>query len=158
VSTEHTTTAPGGVERAATTGHRFVLDRKGFTLVEVLAVVLLLAIAVVPMVSAFSPAIFSTENDEQLAVFTNQARWTLYRVAALDFQTLEDNQGSPVDLTILFGSPSDPKPEEAAKETFSFKGQTYLPTVAITARRGMPRRSILAKLLCSSLSRLMASG
>jgi prepilin-type N-terminal cleavage/methylation domain-containing protein len=113
-----------------------VLDRKGLTLVEVLAVVLLLAIAIVPMVSAFSPAIFSTESDEKLAVFTNQARWTLYRILALDFPTLDDNRGDPVDLAILFGSPSDPKPTEAAKETFSFKGQTYSPTVAITDASG----------------------
>jgi len=126
----------GGVEKAMTTYHRFVPDRKGFTLVEVLAVVLLLAIAVVPVVSAFSPAVFSTESHEKLAVFANQARWTLYRVAALDFQTLEDNRGEPVDLAILFGSPSDPKPAEAAKETFSFKGQTYSPTVAITDASG----------------------
>lgn len=102
-------------------------DKDGFTLMEVLIAVLLLAIAIVPMINAFSPGLFSTSGEEQTAVFTNRARATLNRVVALNYQTLYDNRGNPVDLTTLFGSS-----EEAAKETFSFKGESYNPTVDIT--------------------------
>jgi len=45
--------------------------------------------------------------------------------------TLNSNQGDPVDLVSLFGSA-----EEAAKETFSYKGENYTPTVAITDASG----------------------
>jgi len=103
-----------------------VFNNKGFTLVEIIIAVALLAIAIVPMVSAYGPAIFSTSTEEETAVFTNQARGTLNRVAALDFPILDNNQGNPVDLVTLFGSAA-----EAAKETFSLEGNTYTPMVAI---------------------------
>jgi prepilin-type N-terminal cleavage/methylation domain-containing protein len=101
-------------------------NNKGFTLVEIIIAVLLLAIAIVPMVGAYGPAIFSTAVENEVGVFTNQARGTLNRVAALDFAILLNNQGNPVDLVALFGSAA-----EAAKETFSFHGNSYAPTVAI---------------------------
>ena len=104
---------------------------QGFTLVEILVTVLLLAIAIAPIVSAYGPAIFSTSGQEEMAVFTNQVRGTLSRVADLDFTTLNSNPGDPVDLVSLFGSA-----EEANKETFSFKGASYTPTVAITDASG----------------------
>lgn len=103
-----------------------MFNNRGFTLVEIIIAVALLAIAIVPMVSAYGPAIFSTSTEEETAVFTNQARGTLSRVAALDFATLDNNQGDPVDLATLFGSAP-----EAAKETFSLQGDAYTPTVAI---------------------------
>lgn len=103
-----------------------MFNNRGFTLVEIIIAVALLAIAIVPMVNAYGPAIFSTSTEEETAVFTNQARGTLSRVAALDFATLDNNQGDPVDLATLFGSVP-----EAAKETFSFQGDAYTPTVAI---------------------------
>lgn len=103
-----------------------MFNNKGFTLVEIIIAVALLAIAIVPMVSAYGPAIFSTSTEEETAVFTNQARGTLNRVAALDFPILDNNQGNPVDLVTLFGSAA-----EAAKETFSLEGNTYTPMVAI---------------------------
>lgn len=101
-------------------------NNKGFTLVEIIIAVLLLAIAIVPMVGAYGPAIFSTAVEDEVGVFTNQARGTLNRVATLDFATLNNNQGNPVDLATLFGTAA-----EAAKETFSFHGSSYTPTVAI---------------------------
>jgi prepilin-type N-terminal cleavage/methylation domain-containing protein len=101
-------------------------NNKGFTLVEIIIAVLLLAIAIVPMVGAYGPAIFSTAVEDGVGVFSNQARGTLNRVAALDYAILSNNQGSPVDLVALFGSAA-----EAAKETFSFHGTSYTPTVAI---------------------------
>ena len=111
--------------------HRIVSNNTGFTLVEIILAVVLLAIAISPMVSAYSPAIFSTSAEDEMAVFANRARGTLNRVISLDFQTLNDNKGSPVDLAALFGSAA-----EAAKETFSFQGKSYTPTVLIADAPG----------------------
>lgn len=107
------------------------LNSRGFTFLEIMLVVLILAIAIVPMVRAFAPAVLTTNTDEETAVFANQARGTLNRVMALDFDTLDNNQGDPVDLAALFGSAA-----EADKETFTFKGKNYTPTVAITDASG----------------------
>jgi len=112
-------------------GHGVISSNKGFTLVEILLTVLLLAIAIVPIVSAYGPAIFSTDAEEEMAVFTNQVRGTLSRALALDFATLDSNQGDPVNLATLFGTQA-----EADKETFSFRGVNYTPTVAITDASG----------------------
>lgn len=106
-------------------------DNKGFTLLEITLVVLILAIAIVPMVRAFSPAALSANTEEETTVFTNQARGTLNRVMALDFDTLNSNQGTAVDLATLFGGAA-----EAAKESFTFKGENYTPTVAVTDASG----------------------
>lgn len=104
-----------------------ISDNKGFTFLEIILVVLILAIAIVPMVRAFSPGTLSANTEEETTVFTNQARGTLNRVMALDFDTLNNNQGATVDLAALFGGGA-----EAAKESFTFKGENYTPTVAIT--------------------------
>lgn len=109
----------------------FRFDNTGFTLLEITLVVLILAIAIVPMVRAFSPAALSANTEEETTVFTNQARGTLNRVMALDFDTLNSNQGAAVDLATLFGGGA-----EAAKESFTFKGESYTPTVAITDASG----------------------
>ena len=103
------------------------LNSAGFTFLEIILVVLILAIAIVPMVRAFSPGVVSANTEEETTVFTNQARGTLNRVMALDFDTLNSNQGATVDLAALFGGGA-----EAAKESFTFKGENYTPTVAIT--------------------------
>ena len=52
---------------------RFISNDRGFTLFEIILVVLILSIAIVPMVTAFGPAIFSTGVEEEIAVFTNAA-------------------------------------------------------------------------------------
>ncbi len=102
----------------------------GFTLVEIIVVVLLLTIAIVPMVRAFAPAILAANTEEEITVFTNQARGTLSRVMNLDFDTLYSNQGE-ANLESLFGSTA-----EAAKETFIFRGEQYTPTVTISDASG----------------------
>ena len=107
------------------------VSNKGFTLLEIIFAVLLLAIAIVPIMNAYAPAIFSTAGEEERAIFTNRARATLNRVAALEFSRLNDNQGNPVDLATLFGSAA-----EAAKETFALNGTSYTPAVAITDQGG----------------------
>ncbi len=102
-------------------------ESNGFTLVEILIAVLIMVIAVVPLMQAFGPALFSTRTEEGITVFANQARHTVNRVAALDFETLntlvQDNQANPVNLDALFG---------AGQESFSFRGGTYTPRVVIT--------------------------
>ena len=108
-----------------------IRNNKGFTFLEILLIVLLLAITIVPMLRAFSPAVSSAESIEETAVFTNQVRGTLNRVMALDFDTLSANQGDPVDLAVLFGSAA-----EATKENFQFKGENYTPRVAIADASG----------------------
>ncbi|MGW8223899.1 MAG: type II secretion system protein [Syntrophobacteria bacterium] len=107
------------------------LNCRGFTFLEIMLVVVILAIAIVPMVRAFAPAVLTASADEESAVFANQARGTLNRIMAFDFDTLNNNQGDPVNLTALFGSAA-----EADKETFSFKGKNYTPTVAIADASG----------------------
>ncbi len=126
----HEWTKMARAQRTTDNGKRTTFA-EGFTLVEIMIAVLLLAIAIAPMVSAFAPALLSTGGEEETAVFTNQVRGTLNRVISLDFETLNSIQGDPVDLETLFGSP-----EEAAKETFSFRGENYTPTVAITDASG----------------------
>lgn len=106
-------------------------NNRGFTFLEILLVVLLLAIAIVPMLRAFSPAVSSADSIEETAVFTNQARGSINRLMALDFDTLSNNQGDPADLVSLFGSAA-----EAAKENFQFRGENYTPMVAITDASG----------------------
>ena len=97
----------------------------GFTLMEIVMAVVLLAIAIAPIMAAFKPALFATSSEEELSVFTHRARGTLNRAAALSYATLDTNKASSVNLTNLFGSAP-----EAAKETFTFKGDSYTPAMA----------------------------
>jgi prepilin-type N-terminal cleavage/methylation domain-containing protein len=119
------------MRRIALARNLMIFDNKGFTLLEIILVVLVLAIAIVPMVRAFSPGASSANTEEETTVFTNQARGTLNRVMALDFDALNSNQGAAVDLATLFSGAA-----EAAKESFTFKGENYTPTVAITDASG----------------------
>jgi len=119
------------MRRIALARNLMIFDNKGFTFLEIILVVLILAIAIVPMVRAFSPGALSANTEEETTVFTNQARGTLNRVMALDFDTLNSNQGATVDLETLFGGGA-----EAAKESFTFKKENYTPTVAITDASG----------------------
>lgn len=102
------------------------MSSKGFTLVEILLAVAILAVAIVPLVSAYAPAVFSTSGQEEMTVVSQRARGTLNRILSLDYKTLKNNMGDPVDLAALFGSAS-----EAAKETFTFRGVAYTPSVVI---------------------------
>ena len=103
------------------------MSNKGFTLIEIIIATALLAIVITPLINAFAPAAFTTDNQEKMTVCTNYARGTLNRLLTLGFADLGANKGDPVDLAILFGSA-----EEADKETFSVKGVTYTPVVAIS--------------------------
>jgi len=100
--------------------------RDGFSLMEVVVACLLLAIAVVPMVLSFVPAGKAVQAERRLTVFTNRARGTLYRVRTVDYDTLLQHAGNPVDLTALFGSA-----DEAARESFILQGSNYTPNVVV---------------------------
>jgi prepilin-type N-terminal cleavage/methylation domain-containing protein len=104
----------------------------GFTLAEVLVALLLISIAVAPIIGAFSPSLKASGANEERAVFSNQANRTTSRLAKLDYEALENNQGDPVDLAALFGWPDAPDAAEAAKEDFVLHGQTYSPRVSIS--------------------------
>jgi len=108
-----------------------LLNDAGFTLAEVLMASIILAIAIVPMLNAFRPALISTGIGERLAVFTNQAGSTLNRAVGLDYDTLNNNLDNPVDLAALFGSTA-----EANREMFPFEGTDYTPTISITDASG----------------------
>lgn len=93
--------------------------------------ILILAIAIVPMMNAFAPALLSTGQGEEQAVLTGQARRTMNRLLDLDFLSLDTNQGNPANLVALFGSQA-----EADKESFVYLGTTYVPVVAIADASG----------------------
>jgi len=95
---------------------------KGFSLLEVLLAVFILVVAIGPLINAYRPSLFSTLTEQTQTVFANQARQTLNRIACLNFTTLWNSQGNPVNLGNLF---------TASDETFSLNGATYNPTVSI---------------------------
>jgi prepilin-type N-terminal cleavage/methylation domain-containing protein len=103
-----------------------IQNLRGFTLFEIILTILILAIAIVPMMNAFAPALLATGQGEEQAVLTGQARRTMNRLTDLDFQTLNTNQGTSADLVTLFGNQT-----EADKEKFVYSGVTYVPVVAI---------------------------
>jgi prepilin-type N-terminal cleavage/methylation domain-containing protein len=109
---------------------------QGFTLVEILLALMLFAAAIGPVMGALSPSPEVSGFREQTLCFLNQARGTLSRVAALDFEALDNNLGDPVDLAVLFKWPGAPSQSEADKERFSFKGIDYMPVVAVTDASG----------------------
>jgi prepilin-type N-terminal cleavage/methylation domain-containing protein len=115
---------------------RILSNDKGLTLIEVAVALFILSMVIIPLMDSFRAALITTGGEERQAVFTNQTRGTLYRIAALDFADLNSNQGNPVDLAILFGSVTNPKLDEAAKEEFVYRGKIYMPTVAISDASG----------------------
>ncbi|MBW2428325.1 MAG: prepilin-type N-terminal cleavage/methylation domain-containing protein [Deltaproteobacteria bacterium] len=115
---------------------RILSTDRGLTLIEVAVALLILSIVIIPLMESFITALITSGGGERQTVFTNQARGTLYRIAAQDFADLNGNQGNPVDLAVLFGSTTVPKPAEAAKEDFVYRGKTYTPTVAISDAGG----------------------
>jgi type II secretory pathway pseudopilin PulG len=98
----------------------------GFSLFELLLVILLVALAVVPMVTAFGPARGTAPQDERQTVLSNRARATLNRVVGLGYAALAARQTNNVSLALLFGSAA-----EAAREDVSVGGETLTPAVSI---------------------------
>jgi prepilin-type N-terminal cleavage/methylation domain-containing protein len=109
-------------------------NRRGFTLFEIILALLILAVAIVPMMNAFAPALLATGQGEEQAVLTGQARRTINRLTDLDFRSLDANRGNPLtaeQLIALFGNQA-----EVDKESFVYLGATYAPVVAIADASG----------------------
>ncbi|MFH1077397.1 MAG: prepilin-type N-terminal cleavage/methylation domain-containing protein [Pseudomonadota bacterium] len=115
-------------------------NRQGFTLLEIMMTITVLAIVIIPMMNALSSAYFSVETQEKTIVFLNRARGTLNRIACLDFDKIDPHKSDPapanptaVDLKALLDGDTNcgESCPESAKETFSFNGISYTPTVYI---------------------------
>jgi prepilin-type N-terminal cleavage/methylation domain-containing protein len=109
------------VKRQCLSTHHISHNQRGFTLFEIFLALLILAIAIVPMMNAFAPALLSTSQGEEQAVLTGQARQTMNWMLDLDFRTLDTNQATPDVLVALFVSQA---------------GVDYVPAVAITDASG----------------------
>lgn len=116
------------MKRQRLCAHYLIRNSRGFTIFEIILAIIILVIAIIPMVNAFAPALFSAGQAEEQAVLTGRTRQTLNRLLDLDFKTLDTNRGKPANLTTLLGSA-----EEAAKENLDYLGQTYIPVVNICA-------------------------
>ncbi|MBE0556490.1 MAG: type II secretion system protein [Proteobacteria bacterium] len=119
------------MKRSCLRDDHIIHDSRGFTLFEIVMTLLILAIAIVPMMNAFAPALLATSQGEEQEVLTGQARRTMNRLTDLDFRSLDANQGNPADLVALFGSQA-----EVDKENFVYLGTTYAPVVAIADASG----------------------
>jgi len=112
----------------------------GFSLFEILLAMVLVALTVVPMMEAFSPG-RAVEGGEEAAVFTNQVRGTLNRIAAYDYEVLDSYVaaygGGTMNLSDLFSIAGFSNGgSEAALEEFTHKGIGYAPVVTITDASG----------------------
>ncbi len=114
------------VKRQSLSAHHISDNQRGFTLFEIFLALLILAIAIVPMMNAFAPALLSSGQGEEQAVLTGQARRTMNRLLDLDFRSLDANRGNPLtagptgQLVALFGSQA-----EVDKESFVYLGTNY---------------------------------
>ncbi|NNG02242.1 MAG: prepilin-type N-terminal cleavage/methylation domain-containing protein [Desulfobacteraceae bacterium] len=122
---------PGKIKRFVELCRDYRFDAGGFSLVEVMVTLVILAVAVVPMLRAFTPSLSNVGHQERVTVCVNQARSTLNRVLSLDYAVLKAHEGDPVDLISLFGSAA-----EANRESFVFNSKTMVPVVAISNAGG----------------------
>ncbi len=93
-----------------TTKKRFLhRASSGFTLFEVILVIVILLIAIVPMMDAFRPALFATSAEERRVIFTNCVRQTLYRALSTNYGDLEKrvNRTETIKASLLFGNSDD---------------------------------------------------
>lgn len=110
---------------------RGALNQAGFSLLEILIALFIMALAIVPMMTAFMTAMTATEGQARTLVYFHQANGTLSRLMAAEFAALAAHKGNPVDLSALWGSS-----EQAAKETFTYGSTAVTPSVAITDAGG----------------------
>ena len=119
------------MKRSGLRNDHIIHNSRGFTLFEIIMTLLILAVAIVPMMNAFAPALLATGRGEEQEVLTGQARRTMNRLTDLDFRNLDANRGDPADLVALFGSQA-----EVDKESFVYLGAPYAPVVAIADASG----------------------
>ena len=103
----------------------------GFTILEMILVLLLLAIAIVPMMDAFTPSLRSAKVTGETEVCADRALFTITRIIALDYSDLYQNQGNSVDLATLLSVPGSTVAAEGTVESFSSGGASYTPVVSI---------------------------
>ena len=78
-------------------------SRRGFTLFEIIMTLLIMAIAIVPMMNAFAPALLATGQGEEQTVLTGQARQTMNGLLDMKFATLDANKTTPGVLVTMLG-------------------------------------------------------
>ncbi|MBU1697971.1 MAG: prepilin-type N-terminal cleavage/methylation domain-containing protein [Proteobacteria bacterium] len=111
------------------------VSSSGFTLFEIIMAMFVISIAVIPMMQSFGPAMMTAGAVEKTAVLTNQARATMERLLALDFDTLKANADSqPYSGNVVFGD---------SDETFTFEAGTYSPEITISDVSGDASKTLL---------------
>ena len=109
-------------------------NSSGFTLVEIIVAIFIISLAVLPMMESFGPAMMATQNVEKTAVMTNQARATMERLLAFDFDTLSSKIGASLSGNDVFGD---------SDETFAFEGGSYSPEITISDASGDASKTLL---------------
>ena len=112
------------------------VSSSGFTLFEIIMAMFVISIAVIPMMQSFGPAMMTAGAVEKTAVLTNQARATMERLLALDFDTLRSKVDDTQPLTgnDVFGD---------SDETFTFKVSSYTPAITISDASGDASKTLL---------------
>lgn len=116
--------------------NKLPLKSSGFTLFEIIIALFMISIAVIPMMKSFGPAMSTAAIVEKTAVLSNQARATMERLLVLDFDTLKSKTDLSQPLTgdNVFGD---------SNETFTFKGDSYSPSITITDASGDASKTLL---------------
>jgi len=100
------------------------------------------------MMTSFGPAMMTSAAVEKTAVMTNQARATMERLLALDFDTLRSKVDDTQPLTVydVFGVPTDPaNPDypDYPDDIFEFQGVSYPPAITISDASGDGSKTLL---------------
>lgn len=108
----------------------------GFTLFEIIIALFVISIAVVPMMKSFGPAMMAATVVEKKTVMTNQARATMERLLALDFDTLKSKpaETQPLSGNDIFGD---------TEESFILKAVAYSPAIFISDASGDGSKTLL---------------
>lgn len=91
------------MKRPRLSAHHIIHNTWGFTLFEIVLALLILAIAIVPMMNAFAPAILATGQGEEQTVLTGQARQTMNGLLDMKFAILDANKATPGVLIAMLG-------------------------------------------------------
>jgi Tfp pilus assembly protein PilE len=86
------------MKRPSLSAYHILHNQRGFTLFEIFLTLLILAIAIIPMMNAFAPALLSSGQGE-----TSKARQTMNGLLDLDFRTLDENKATPGVLITKLG-------------------------------------------------------
>jgi len=120
----------------------------GFTLFEIIVALFIISLAIIPMMRSFGPAMMAAANVEKTAVLTNQARATMERLLAFDFDTLKLKVDDSQPLTVydVFGVPTDPADPDYPDypdDIFEFEGVSYTPEITLADASGDASKTLL---------------